>query len=260
MECLSNAPKKPFPAMSRTTIKLSELDKTQVWRLVDGTYFGFVFDEDSPYVTLFNSETGKVVDASDRVAVHYKSWTIFSGHCKSMTHHVKMFCMDENPSFSAVMEPWRPSIREEDPHFLKVYARRGEDGEFVICLSKLCCRKRTSDGKRVYKDAHVKVRWRDWKELYDDWVRNIDRLIDEMEKIKGLERLKMRLNDYFECNISHPFTDKVVGVDIDLVYVKEVKGGVRVLTRPQMTQHINPMVIESQASSSPGAASTTSEK
>ena len=58
----------------------------------------------------------------------------------------------------------------------------------------------------------------------------IERLFDELEQIKSIEKLKMRLYDYFEPDTSYPFASNV-DVDIDIVFVKEIGGGVRVMSQ-----------------------------
>ena len=84
-----DAPKKSMTALSRATnLRLNESDKFHAWRLSNGSYFGFVFDEQNDSVTLFSSPTESFTDASSRFTLHRNEWNVFKRHCAVLNAYV----------------------------------------------------------------------------------------------------------------------------------------------------------------------------
>ena len=132
--------------------------------------------------------------------------------------------------YKILIVPWKPS-GQPFSHTFALHTKKNADDTCDVCLSMLCNRKRLGPGAGLIgKDSHVTVKWADWKELYQECMERIERLFEELERVKSIEKLKMRLYDYFETDTSYPFASNI-DVDIDIVFVKEIGGGVRVMSQ-----------------------------
>lgn len=213
MDVLRNAPRKRFSFVPRTEILESE--KMRAWPLSDGRFFGFCLHKDASRVSLFTGPTEMFEDSTCQISFQIGDWECFTNHCVGLVG-VMNSSMVSHPESETYYISIVPCESSEHCYGLKISRI---DGSVVTIMSMVEVRFEPSDGDQSRTDSSfIKLMWNDWKENMRLCCTIVKQLIKDVYNIKRLERLKMRLNDYYDSLTNNPFAEYPER-EISIVYV-----------------------------------------